>query len=733
VYAAPTGPAGGAGIVQEDFVATGATSTGQGSTGKTGWGRRIAALPSGRRTKWAVLGFWLIVIILLGSLAGKLMGAEKNDASAYLPASAESTQALNLQDHFTAKNLNPAVVVYVRPSGLTKADLAKVAQDTRTFAALPHAGQVLGPVPAKDGKAAEILINAHLGYSNAITNFVNKLNSVAGSGDPGLHPYVTGPAASAADSVKIFKGIDSTLLYATLGVVIVLLLLTYRSPILWLLPIISAGVALTTAEAFIYLLIQHAGLVVNGQSAGILVVLVLGASTDYALLLVARYREELRRHEDRHEAMAIAMRRAGPAIIASGLTVIAGMLCLLAADSADISGLGPVAAIGIAVGLLAMVTLLPALLVITGRWVFWPYKPRYASSDPTSRGLWARAGQRIAGRPRSIWILTAVILAVFSLGLIGFRFGTLTQAQSYRGTPSAVAGEQVLAAHFPAGSGQPVQVIGKATAAAPLRAALASTKGIAAVSPPQVRDGLVLVQGTLAVPPDSQAAYATVTRVRDAVHAVPGADAKVGGATAINLDVENYAIRDRNVIIPLVLVVVLIILALLLRAVVAPLLLIGTVILSYFGSLGISALFFKYVFGFAGADNSMPLFAFVFLVALGIDYNIFLMTRVREETVKAGTHRGMLAGLAATGGVITSAGLILAGTFATLGTLPLVILTEVGFTVALGVLLDTLVVRSVLVTALTLDVGRHMWWPSRLARPRAEEAVPPPAQLTRAQ
>ncbi|HEY2126472.1 MAG TPA: MMPL family transporter [Streptosporangiaceae bacterium] len=712
-------------------MATGATSAGQGSTGKRSWGRRIAALPSGRRTKWAVLAFWVIVIALTGSLAGKLMGAEKNDASAYLPASAESTQALNLQGHFTAKNLNPAVIVYVRPSGLTQADRAKVAQDARTFAALPHAGQVLGPVPAKDGKAAEILINAHLGYSNAITNFVNKLHSVAGSGDPGLSAYVTGPAASAADSVKIFKGIDSTLLYATLGVVIVLLLFTYRSPILWLLPIISAGVALITAEAFIYLLIQHAGLVVNGQSAGILVVLVLGASTDYALLLVARYREELRRHEDRHEAMAIAMRRAGPAIIASGLTVIAGMLCLLAADSADISGLGPVAAIGIAVGLLAMVTLLPALLVITGRWVFWPYKPRYGSADPTSRGPWARIGQRIAGRPRSIWILTAVILAVFSLGLIGFRFGTLTQAQSYRGTPSAVAGEKVLAAHFTAGSGQPVQVFGKATAAEPLRAALVSTKGIAAVSPPQVRDGLVLVQGTLTVPPDSQAAYDTVNRVRDAVHAVPGADAKVGGATAINLDVENYAIRDRNVIIPLVLVVVLIILGLLLRAVVAPLLLIGTVILSFFGSLGISALFFKYVFGFAGADNSMPLFAFVFLVALGIDYNIFLMTRVREETIKAGTHRGMLAGLAATGGVITSAGLILAGTFATLGTLPLVILTEVGFTVALGVLLDTLIVRSVLVTALTLDIGRHIWWPSALARPRAEEAVTPPVQLSR--
>ena len=443
---------------------------------------------------------------------------------------------------------------------------------------------------------------------------------------------MTGPAASAADSVKIFKGIDSTLLYATLGVVIVLLLLTYRSPILWLLPIISAGVSLIAAEAVIYLLVVHEGLVVNGQTAGILVVLVLGASTDYALLLIARYREELRRHEDRHEAMAVAMRRAGPAIFASGLTVIAGMLCLLVADSADISGLGPVAAIGIAVGLLSMITLLPALLVITGRWVFWPLRPRYGSQDPTAAGPWARIGSRIARHPRRVWIVTAVLLAVASLGLIGFRFGALTQAQSYRGTPSAVAGEKVLAQHFPAGAGEPVYVIGQARDAAPLRAALARTRGIAAVSPPEVRDGLVLLQGTLAVPPDSQAAYTVVSRVRAAVHAIPGADAKVGGSTAINADVQHYAIRDRNVIIPLVLVVVLVILALLLRAVVAPLILIGTVILSFGAALGLSALAFRHVFGFAGADNAMPLFAFVFLVALGIDYNIFLMTRVREET-----------------------------------------------------------------------------------------------------
>jgi RND superfamily putative drug exporter len=688
-------------------------------TGSSRW-HRMAALPCGRRTKYLVVVFWIVVVALTGSLAGKLQGAEKNDASAYLPASAESTQELNLQAKFTSKNLNPAVVIYQRQSGITPADLRKAAVDARRFATLPAVnGRVAGPIPAADHRAIETIVGADLGYSANIASFVNGLRATASAGDPGLSVHLTGPAASAADQVKIFNGIDSTLLYATLAVVIVLLLLTYRSPILWLLPIMSAGIALTASEAVVYLLTQHANLTVNGQSGGILVVLVLGAGTDYALLLVARYREELRRHEDRHEAMAEALRRAGPAIVASAATVIASMLCLLVAESADISGLGPVAAIGIAIGLLAMITLLPALLVICGRWVFWPARPRYGSAEPTRGGLWARAGRFIAGRPRVVWSVTAVLLACAALGLIGFKIGPLTTAQSYRGTPSSVAGEQVLARHFPAGAGEPVAVIGNAAAAAPLRAALARTPGIAAVSPPRVNDGLVYLQGTLASRPDSSAAYTTVHRVRATVGAIPGADAKVGGASAITLDVERYATRDRNVIIPLVLVVVTIILALLLQAVVAPLVLIGTVVLSFGAALGLSALAFRYLFGFAGADTSMPLFSFVFLVALGIDYNIFLMTRVREESARSGTRRGALTGLAATGGVITSAGLVLAGTFAMLGTLPLVQFTEIGVAVALGVLLDTIVVRSVLVTALTLDIGRHIWWPSALANPES--------------
>ena len=683
---------------------------------KPGKFSRIAGLPCGRRTKWVVVVFWVLVIVATGSLAGKLQGAEKNDASSYLPASAESTQELNAQARFTSKNLNPAVVVYQRTSGITAADFRKAQADARSFAALPAVhGRVTGPIPSRDHQALEIVVGADLGYNANISGFVNGLQATATRGDPGLTVHITGPAASAADQVKIFKGIDSTLLYATLAVVIVLLLCTYRSPVLWLLPIMSAGLALTVAEAVIYLLTKH-GLTVNGQSGGILVVLVLGASTDYALLLIARYREELRRHADRHEAMAVALRRAGPAIIASGATVIAGMLCLLVAESADISGLGPVAAIGIGVGLIAMLTLLPALLVIVGRWIFWPVKPVLGSAEPTASGLWARVGRAISGRPRLVWTATALLLACASLGLIGFKIGPLTTAQSFRGTPPSVAGEQVLAKHFPGGAGEPVAVIGNAQEAAALRTALARTAGIAAVTPPVTKDGLTLVQGTLAGQPDSQAAYNTVDRVRVAVHRIPGADAKVGGATAITMDVEHYATRDRNVIIPLVLLVVLIILGLLLRAVVAPLVLIGTVVLSFGAALGLSALAFRHLFGFAGADTSMPLFVFVFLVALGIDYNIFLMTRVREESIRSGPRRGAVAGLAATGGVITSAGLILAGTFAMLATLPLVIVTELGFAVAIGVLLDTIIVRSVLVTALNLDIGRHMWWPSKLAR-----------------
>ena len=687
--------------------------------------RAIVSIPSGRRTKWMVLVLWVAILAVAGPLAGKLMGAEKNDAQAWLPAQAESTRVLALQSQFLSPNVFPAVVVYDRPGGLTAADRAKATADAGRFRSVAGVvpGQVQGPFTARDGQAIQTVVPVDLGTDgwNKAGPAVDSLRAIAEANGQGLTVHITGPLGTAADSAKSFKGIDSTLLFATLGVVIVLLLFTYRSPVLWLLPVISAGVALTAAQALIYLLAAHAGLTVNAQSAGILDVLVFGAGTDYALLLTARYREELRRHEDRHEAMAVALRRAGPAVVASGGTVIVSLLALTVAELNSTKGMGPVLAIGVAVALLAMMTLLPALLVITGRWVFWPVRPAFGSAEPTSRGLWARIGNGIAARPRIVWVTTALVLGAMALGMTGLKASGLTNAQSFRGHPDSVIGQTVLEQHFPGGGGQPVVIIGRDGSGAQLAAAARSVPGLTAVTPPATRAGHAYLEGTLTAAPDSPAAYTTIDKVRAAVHAVPGADALVGGNTAINLDVQRAAAHDRNLIIPVVLVVVFIILALLLRAVIAPLMLVATVVLSFAATLGVSALVFDHAFGFGGADTSFPLFAFVFLVALGIDYNIFLMTRVREEAIRHGTRRGALNGLAATGGVITSAGLVLAGTFAVLATLPVTFLTELGFAVAFGVLLDTIVVRSVLVTALNLDLGRWLWWPSRLARDTSHE------------
>jgi RND superfamily putative drug exporter len=364
--------------------------------------------------------------------------------------------------------------------------------------------------------------------------------------------------------------------------------------------------------------------------------------------------------------------------------------------------------------------------VITGRWVFWPVKPGYGSAEPTTRGVWARVGNRIAARPRTIWIATVLVLGVMAIGVAGLQAHGLTNAQSFRGHPDSVTGETVLNQHFPGGAGQPVQVFGSPSSGPQLATALRSVSGLTDVTKPVSLAGHAYLEATLTSAPDSQAAYDTIGRARAATAAVPGADALVGGNTAVNLDVQQAAAHDRTLIIPIILAVVFVILMLLLRALVAPIMLIATVVLSFGAALGVSAFFFNHVFNFDAADTSFPLFVFVFLVALGIDYNIFLMTRVREETKRQGARQGALTGLSVTGGVITSAGAVLAGTFAVLGTLPVTFLTEIGFAVAFGVLLDTIVVRSVLVTALNLDLGRRVWWPSGLSRQRAPapDAVP---------
>ncbi|MFF5229237.1 MMPL family transporter [Dactylosporangium sp. NPDC000521] len=693
----------------------------------------VARLISGRRTKWIVLGVWLVLFMGLSPLSGELTGVQKNDIAQWLPGSAESTQVVELQKQFQPTEVAPAVVVYERPSGTTPADLEKVKADVAKFAGVDGiAGEVSPPVEAKDGQALQVVVPVKVTTDDPAKALdrVKAIRAIASAGDTGLTVHIAGPLAFTADNVSAFEGADFTLMFATVLVVVVLLLVIYRSPVLWLLPVISAMIALVTSEAVIYLLAKNAGVTATGESSSILTVLVFGATTDYALLLIARYREALRRHEDRHAAMAVALRRAAPAIVASAATVAIGMLCLLFADMNSTSGLGPVAAVGIAVGLLVAVTLLPALLVICGRWLFWPKKPQVGSAEPSAHGVWARLGERIARRPRTVWIGTALVLGVMALGLTQLNVRILSAEDTFVTEQPSISAMKVLSKHFPAGSGEPVVVVGKADSAAALKAGISGTAGVVDVTEPVVKNGLALIEGTLQAQPGSAAADDTIVRLRAAVHAVAGADAKVGGPTAMSLDMDRATKHDNRLIIPLVLVVVLLILCVLLRAIVAPLLLMATVVLSFGAALGVSTLVFEHVFGFAGVDSSFPLYVFVFLVALGIDYNIFLVTRVREEALRIGTRRGALVGLAVTGGVITSAGLVLAATFGVLASLPLVFLAEMGFAVALGVLLDTFIVRSVLVTALSLDAGRHLWWPSKLAAKAdvPEDVEPIPAQ-----
>lgn len=701
--------------------------------------RGIGHLVCGRRAKWIVLGLWLVVLFVVAPFATKLTDAQDNDASSWLPGSAESTQVLEISEGFRPEQI-PAVVVYARESGLTAEDRTMIEEDVRELKRLTDHGiigsQTRGPVydRAVDPRAAQVYVPITMDEKGweRIAPAVDSIRDDVGEGGDGLAVHITGPGGTSADFSEAFEGIDSTLLMSAMAVVIVMLLLTYRSPTLILVPLLAVIAALFTAQALIYLLAEHAGLTVNGQSAGILTVLVFGAGTDYALLLVARYREELRRHEDRHEAMALALHRAGPAVLASGATVVLSMLVLLAAEMNSTSGLGPVAAIGVAVALLAMMTLFPALLVIFGRWIFWPVIPHLGTPDPTESGVWARMGRRFSRRPRTVWVATAAALALCSLGLIQLRAEGISNADAFTGEPDSIVGQKVSATYFPAGSGDPLVIISNQAQAREVGRAVADTEGVVPDSlglPPGTKpahEGQVLFEATMSDPADSEAAKQTVERVRDAVHAVPDADAQVGGGTAALLDMDEATTHDNMLIIPLVLLVVLLILCALLRALIAPLLLIGTVILSFAAALGISALAFRHIFDYAGESTDFPLFVFVFLVALGIDYNIFLTTRIREEAAHQGTRKAVVTGLATTGAVITSAGLVLAGTFAALGTLPMVAFAEIGFAVALGVLLDTFIVRSVLVTALFLDVGPKVWWPHRLAHEDGGAPPPPP-------
>jgi RND superfamily putative drug exporter len=699
--------------------------------------RQIAGKLTGRVTKWIIAAFWVLLAVAACSPSSKLSDVQNNEASSWLPGSAESTQALEKLAPFQDMNDIPTVVVYQRASGLTPEDFAAISSQAGDLGGLdgvtgdpvvaPDArqGQQTGLV-SQDGTIAQTVLTFNFGKDgwSKMPDAADQVRDIAKI--DGVTVHIAGSGGQAADASEAFAGVDGFLILATIIVVIVILLFTYRSPLLWILPIVSAVIAYLVATAVVYYLAKNGGLTVNGQSQGILPVLVIGAGTDYALLLVARYREELRRHEDRHEAMGFALHRAAPAILASAATVALGMLCLLFAEMNSTQGLGPVLSVGIVVTFLVMSTFLPAMLVIFGRWMFWPLRPTFGSREPTTSGIWARVGRRIAIRPRAVWVVTGLLLGVSCLGMLTLDAQGLSTEDSYTKEFDSIVGQKLLVEHGLVDKSNSLMIVANADEADQVAEALGTVDGLQAPAEPVVKDGVAFIQAVVNADVSSQAAFATVERARDAVHGIPGADALVGGGSAIYLDTKLASSRDNKVIIPIVLLLVLLILIILLRAVAAPLILILTVVLSFGAALGLSSLLFRYVFGFAGEDAGFPLFAFVFLVALGIDYNIFLMTRVREETQQHGTRQGTLRALTSTGGVITSAGIVLAATFTVLGTIPVVFLAEIGVAVALGVILDTMIVRSVLVTALNLDLGGKIWWPGKLDR--GEHRIEEPTQ-----
>ena len=820
----------------------------------------LFTIPSGRRAKWIVFAAWFLAIfgaVGMAELPTKFEEAENNEATSYLPGDAESTAALDATEKLQNGEIASAVIVYRNDSGLTAANFGQIEADVAAMTEEEFEGVIadgetaasggkseprsaaeekvdslaigepgcgtptstipgqpagyapfVGPVCSQDGKSAIVTayINAE-GEGDRIVDPVKAWRDVIEDPGGGLEVKITGGAGFSADAIEVFEGINGTLLLAAVSLVIFLLIVIYRSPIFLFIPLIAVIFAELLSRSIGYG-VSELGVTINGQSSSIMSVLVLGAGTDYALLLVARYREELHHTTDKHEAMRTALESAGPAIFASALTVIAALLCLLIAKVNGTSGLGPIAAIGIACAALSMLTLLPSLLTIFGRRAFWPFVPHTPETAPraeavsegarrrivegsgfaallqvilacllvlillplvllnwvlrilsgkrlpslivgpldravftpyemrrhrlehaadATHGFWARVGNRVAISPRRIMGGTVAVLLILCAGFAFFST-ELTSEDTYREEVESVEGQTLLNKSFPSGKTAPTDIVVPTPAdVGPVKSAVEGVGGVDEVSGP-VASGTpgTLIQATLEPNPYSTEAFDLIEPIRDAAQGVDS-EALVGGPSAVEFDVRDAAAWDSVVIPPIILVVVFLILIGLLRAVVAPLVLVGTVIVSFLAALGVGYFVFDVIFGFPGSDPSLPLFAFVFLVALGVDYNIFLVARAREETEKHGSEQGMLRALAVTGGVITSAGIVLAGTFSVLAVLPLTFLTELGFVVAFGVLLDTFLVRSILVPSIALTLGDRFWWPSPLSRPRERSGDAPVA------
>ncbi|MFE0600413.1 MMPL family transporter [Streptomyces sp. NPDC058892] len=672
---------------------------------------------------------WLAIGGTLGPYAGRLGEVATNDQAAFLPRSAESTRVLEERRAFERSESVPAIIVWQESDRGSVTD-AQQEGATRALASLAgKAGVVAPPTPAlrsQDGQALQAVVPLSPDLGDELPTVLDEVRAAAAS-VPGLSARIAGPAATQADLADAFSGIDGLLLGVALGAVLLILLLVYRSLLLPLVIIISAVFALGLACAVVYALADRGIVRVDGQVQGILSILVIGAATDYALLLAARFREELAARGDRTAAALAAVRRSAGAITASAATVALGLLALLASDLTNNRALGPVGAIGIVCSVLATLTFLPAVLVLLGRAAFWPATPEAGGAPAEGYGVWRRIAAVIDRAPRRVWASTTLLLLVLAAFAPALSSGGVPLDEIFVKDAPSVAAQKALGRHFPGGSGQPAVIIADATHAADVQAAVRATPGVASAAAvtasgrpgegePLAVGGRVRVDATLEAAADSDSAQQTIAELRTRLAALPEADAIVGGYTAQQYDTGQTAARDRTVIVPVVLGIILLVLVLLLRSLLVPVLLVATVALNFLATLGVSALVFEHLLGFSGTDASVPLYGFVFLVALGVDYNIFLMSRVREESLVHGVRQGVLRGLTTTGGVITSAGVVLAATFAALMVIPLAFLVQIAFIVAFGVLLDTLVVRSLLVPALVIDIGPRSWWPGVLAR-----------------
>ncbi|MCT1615789.1 MMPL family transporter [Kocuria marina] len=689
-----------------------------------------------------------------GPTFGKLSDVVSNSQADFLPVDSQATQVQDRLGEFQDSDGVPAIVVMESEDEITPRQLRAIGTNAQALGEIKDVLEVSPPIPSEDGKAVEIiaLVSSEADTGTVVEHLRERL---AEDTPEGLSVAVTGPAGLVADLSAAFAGIDGLLLIVALVAVLVILVIVYRSPLLPFLVLLTSVAALCGAIITVYFLARQGWIDLSGQTQGIMSIVVIGAATDYGLLYTARFREALHHTPSRWTATRMAWKGTVPAVLASGTTVIAGLLCLLFSALTSNRGVGPATAMGVVFAILAGLTLLPALLALFGRVALWPKMPRVDENPETHeqamnpydhKGLWPAVARLVDRRSRAVWLVCAVVLGAAAVGASQLDADGVPQSEFVLGESEARDGLAVIERHFPGGAGDPVYVLAPQEDAQAVAERLSQDDDVASVaftaqdSPsgtlpyptpqggplanaePTVSDGDVLIQATLTYASDSEEAQATVTRLRDDLAGITP-EAKIGGTTAVQVDTIAASERDRALIIPIILVVILLILMVLLRSILMPVLLIATTVLSFFSALGVATLVF-HLMDINQADPTVPLFSFVFLVALGIDYNIFLMSRVREEVVTAGHRKGVLAGLITTGGVITSAGIVLAATFAALAVLPILFLVQLAIIVTIGVLMDTIIVRSLLVPALALDIGPRSWWPSRVGTPGKHRALP---------